>query len=490
MKSKFLKIFILALVFSAPVFLSGCTSKCPKPAENIPGTSVYRSDCPYKADSTTAKEINMYVVYDNTDAFQEQIQAFESANPGVKVKVKKFADLAEYEDTVINEIAEGEGPDVFMLHNSWILKHWKKLLPMPTNLPVVMTTDTYKSTFFQAAADDLIISDKIYGMPMSIDNLAIYYNKAYFKDLLATSDKPGALWSDIKDQVYELTKQNNSAERFSLAGIGIGRSDNVASAVDVLYTMMLQYGVDFYDSAGSSAMFAQSSTKSSSTKNPGADALTLYTSFGLSTYKNYSWNDVITGYAPTEKEVGAFARGKVAMIAGYPYLYNTIITSIQNQQKAGKSYIDTKDVDVAAMPQLITQSEATKRDTLASYFPLVVARTTENPTEAWSLVQFLTTSSSLQTYYKKTYRPTSRRDMVKDQQTKPIFGIFAYQAPFAKSFKIYDATKYNKIFAKAIQDVITSTYSVSDALSGAQTTVTCIVQKQKGTLGRDKDCGI
>ncbi len=488
---RFTKILFLALILSAPLFLSGCKDKCPKAKDNVPGTSTYRSDCPYKKeDANKSKDLTMYIVHDNTDSFQEQIQAFRSKNANVNVKVKKFVNLEEYEDLIINEIAEGEGPDVFMIHNSWMLKHYKKLLPMPTNLPVVITADTFKQTFFQAAADDLIIQNKIYGMPLSIDNLALYYNKAYFKDLLATADKPAILWSKIKEQVYNLTKQNKSPERFSLAGVGIGRADNVNSAVDVLYTLMLQYGVNFYDSTGSSATFAKASSSSSGVKNPGVEALTLYTSFGLPTYKNYSWNDVITGYNPKAKEVGPFVRGKVAMITGYPYLYNEIVKGIQVQQKTGKNYIDIKNVGTAPMPQLVTATESTKRDVLASYFPLVVARTTKYPTEAWSLVQALTTASSLQTYHKKTNRPTSRKDMVKDQQTKPIFGVFAYQAPFAKSFRIYDAAKYNKIFTKAIQDVVTNVSTPSTALSDAQTKISCIIAKQRGKMASDKDCGI
>ncbi len=491
MKKYIVKVLILIMVLTVPMSLSGCTEKCPKPKENIPGTSAYRSDCPYQqANANKTKEINFYFVHDNTDAFREQIQGFQSKNPGVTVKMKKFVNLEEYEDLIINEIAEGEGPDVFMIHNSWMLKHYKKLLPMPAGLPIVMTPDTFKSTFFQAAQDDLLVNSKIYGMPLAIDNLAVYYNKAYFKDLLSTADKPAALWTKIKEQVYTLTKQNNSIERFSLAGMAMGRADNITSGVDILYALMLQYGVDFYDSTGSTATFAKGATSAATVKNPGSDALSLYTSFGLSTYKNYSWNDVITGFAPKEKEINPFARGKVAMVVGYPYLYKEIVKSIQNQQKIGGSYIDVKDIGIAPMPQLVTQSESTKRDTLASYFPLVVARTTKYQKEAWSLVQYLTTADSLQTYHKKTNRPTSRKDMVKSQQTEALFGIFAYQAPFAKSFKIYDAGKYNKVFTKAIQDVVKNVATAEQALATAQTKITCIIKKQKGTVSSETDCNL
>lgn len=482
MKTKASKILIIALVLITPLVLGGCKKKCPKATKNIPGTEEYRPDCPYEEKQTGGgkKELNFYYVFDDSDAFKEQIQAFQSQNQGVVIRSKKFVNLEEYEDLIINEIAEGEGPDVFMVHNSWMLKHWKKLLPQPLDLPVVVTPDLFRQVFFQAAADDLLINEQVYGMPLSIDSLAIYYNKAYFRDLIATSDNPGSLWEEIKNQVFQLTKRNNSPERFALAGMGIGRADNVNSAVDMLYTMMLQYGVSFYDDRGEAATFADT----------GEAALELYASFGLPTYKNYSWNEYITGFEPAKKEIHPFIRGKVAMIAGYPYLYDVLVQEIQNQQKTGGQHIDVDDIGIAPMPQLVSPTESTRRDTLASYFPLVVARTSDVPKEAWSFIQFLASADSLQTYHKKTNRPTSRKDMVTEQQTEPLFGVFAYQAPFAKSFKIYDAAAYHKVFSEAIQQVVDNVATPKKALQDAQTKITCVIKKAKKLSDSSEDCGI
>jgi len=480
-----IKLLLIILVLTAPLLLGGCRKKCPRPTENIPGTSSFRSDCPFEEPGTSPtgkRELDFYFVFDNTDAFKEQIQAFQSQNPGLVIRPKKFVNLEEYEDLIINEIAEGEGPDVFMIHNSWITKHRKKLLPEPLDLPVVVTPDLYRQTFFQAASDDLIIDERVYGMPLSLDNLAVYYNKAYFKDLLATTDQPGNLWEEIQDQVFQLTKRNNSPERFALAGIGMGRADNINVAVDTLYTLLLQYGVNFYDEKEEAATFA---------RDDGAlKALSLYTSFGLPSFKNYSWSDTMTGFAPEEKEVNPFVRGKVAMILGYPYLYDVLVQSIQNQQKAGGQHIDIKDIGIAPMPQLVTATESTRRDTLASYFPLVVARTTDIPKDAWNFIQFLASPSSMQTYHKKTNRPTSRKDLVTEQQTEPLFGVFAFQAPFAKSFKVYDAQGYHKVLTDAIQSVVENIATPKEALTEAQTKITCLVKKQRKLAASDVDCGI
>lgn len=481
-------LLIALLIFTSPLFLNGCKRKCPAPKNNIPGTSTFRSDCPIedKTTTSTSKTLDLWVMYDNTDAFREQIQAFQSSHPGITVRPKKFTNLQDYEDLVISEIAQGEGPDVFMIPNSWLPNHYKALLPLPLDQPVVMTPDLFRQTFFQAAANDLIIDDKIYGMPLSVDNLAIFYNKQQFKDLVGTSDRPGTLWEDIKNQVTALTKKDNSPERFALAGIALGRADNISSAVDILYGLMLEYGVKFYDDKEEQATFATGAGD----QNPGVQALELFTSFALPSYRNYSWNEFITGSAPEDKEVGPFVRGKVSMILGYPYLYSVIQTAIDNQQKAGAEHIDLTNVGIAPFPQLVSSTEATKRDTYASYFPLVVARTTDMPSEAWALVQYLTSSDALQTYHKVTNRPTSRQDMVSEQQTEPLFGTFAFQAPFAKSLKIYDATAYDKVFANAIQEVVKNVATPQDALNEAQQKITCVVQKAKGKIDAGTDCGI
>ena len=112
------------------------------------------------------------------------------------------------------------------------------------------------------------------------------------------------------------------------------------------------------------------------------------------------------------------------------------------------------------------------------------------PSEAWTLVQYLTSADALQTYHKITKRPTSRKDMVSEQQTEPLFGTFAFQAPFSKSFVIHDDAAYRKVFSDAIQDVVRNVSTAQQALNTAQQKITCIVQKEKEIIDVGTDCGI
>lgn len=495
MNKKFLLIGAGVIVFLFLVIAYGFRDKCPEPEENIPGAPGFREDCDIAGTDVTDTNnvLDLWVLYDNTESFQGQIQAFQSANPGLRVNVKKFTNLEEYEDLIVNEIAEKEGPDVFMIPNAWVRQNTKKLYPLPVSETITMTPDLFRETFFQAAIDDLIIENQIYGMPMSIDNLAIFYNEQQFADFIATSDEPAAVWEALQEQVAALTEPDNSPERFARVGIAMGRADNISSAVDILYALMLQHGVEFYDEEEENATFAESRVAGAvgtGVQNPGVAAMDLFTSFGLPSYKNYSWNQNITGAQPADKELNPFIRGKVTMIIGYPYMYQNIVAAIQAQQELGNTTINIDDVGIAPFPQLVAGPEATQRDTYASYFPLVVASTTDKPALAWSLVQHLTTAESLQTYHQVTNRPTSRKNMVTEQQVEPVFGTFAMQAPFAKSFRIYDEAAYRKVFSDAIQKVVSNTVTSTQAMTEAQQKITCIVQKQKGIRRPETDCQI
>lgn len=80
--------------------------------------------------------------------------------------------------------------------------------------------------------------------------------------------------------------------------------------------------------------------------------------------------------------------------------------------------------------------------------------------------------------------------MVSEQQTDPVLGAFALQAPFAKSFTIYDDAAYRAIFTEAIDQVVRNLATPEQALREAQNKVTCVMQKEKELIDVGTDCQI
>ena len=446
--------FIVLIAFSTSL-LSGCFKKEQKKTTK---------------NSNQKVQLVYYKLYDDEDVMKGLISQYDS---NVSIVYRKFTDPKEYENLIINELAEGKGPDIFSMPNYWFLKNQKKISPLPNE---TVSVKQFEDTFVSVAKDDLVLTDptdgkeKIYGLPLTVDTLALYYNKATYDDKIPSRGKPASTWDELKDDVYKLSKKDNSFERFDVAGISMGRSDNISRAIDVLYLLMLQYKTVFYNENVSAATFSkQTSVSASGTSiNPATTALKDYVSYALPTNKNYSWNAYLADSKSSTKEVETFARGKVAMIFGYSYLYDQIAAEIKDLQSKGAKTIDIKNVKVAAVPQVINPDKSTeKRVAYANYYAETVARTTENEDVAWDFLMFLASKENMQYYNQKTHKPTSRRDMINDQVQDPIYGVFADQIGYAESFPIYDSANYYDIFSDAINSVL-ATGSPTEAIKNAE----------------------
>ncbi len=429
---------LLLIVLFATFGLSGCRTKEP---------GVQTGDY-------SGIELTYYKVFDDSDVIQPIIDEYVAKHPGLKINYRKFSDFEEYEKTILNEMAEGEGPDIFSMQNTWFKSNYKKLAPLPSTMG---TPGDFESTFVDVAYKDLVGTDQdgleqVFALPMTVDTLALYYNKDHFEDRLASQGKPSSTWEGIKDDVYLLNKEDSSFDRFEVSGIAMGRADNISRGVDILYLLFLQYGVDFYDDILSEAKFA--GKKGGVFTYPAREALDLFTSFADEQNKNYSWNEYVVDDDTGGKEVEAFAAGEVSMIIGYSYTYADIVNYINVLESNGKQAIDKNAIRVAPIPQIYDPAVSTdKRVTYASYFAETVSRNSEYPDLAWDFLIELTSKKNLEYYFDETKKPTSRRDMIEDQRSSPIYGVFADQIGFAESFPILDYYLYKDLFSEVIADV-------------------------------------
>ena len=182
-----MKKFLICVLGLTLIFLPGCKKKDPDQIED---------DTPVRVEK---KKLIFYNLFDPEDALRGQIQAFESNNKDVDVIYKKFHNVDEYEAVILNELAEGRGPDIFAIRNDWLPKYQRKLIPAPAEIYV---PQKFTDTFFGVATDDLVAVDdegieQVWGVPLYIDTLALYYNKQLFRDNLPSTNKPGETWTDI-----------------------------------------------------------------------------------------------------------------------------------------------------------------------------------------------------------------------------------------------------------------------------------------------------
>jgi ABC-type glycerol-3-phosphate transport system substrate-binding protein len=430
-----LRHFLFSLILlSLSILLAGCLR-------------LEKTDRP-KAQSEV-KELTFYGLFDSEEVYGSMIQTFESEERNVRITYKKFVDPDAYLNLIINELAEGEGPDLFMLHNSWIPKHYKKLSPAPSN---VVDPEVFQSLFVDVTGKELIIPDdegveRVWGLPLYVDTLALYYNDEHIEEALPTQGRPSSTWAGISNDVVALNREDQSFERFERSGIALGGTSNISRSFDILMSLFLQHKVEFYN---------EETTKSILRTDPNAAAaMDLYASFGLPSQRHYSWNEFLSDENSAEKELTSFARGKVSMIMGYSYTYEDIEATIQLLQRQGEDVIRIGDVKIQETPQVYDPNTSGEtREAYASYFVPVVSRTSENSDIAWSFLASMVSEENLRSYNAATNRPSALRSLINEQMNDPIYGIFAAQIGYASPLIMADPMLYKELFLAGLDDIL------------------------------------
>lgn len=410
------------------------------------------TSCRQKGTPTSSSEaitLVMYGLNDSETLYQPIIQEFKSTHPNVNVTYKKFTDPDDYLDLIINELAEGEGPDIFLMHNSWFPKHYKKLTPAPSTM---LSQEQFESLFVEIAHDELIIPNdnginQIWGVPMYIDTLALYYNDTHIEEAIPTQGRPSDTWSGIIEDVIALNRPDQSFQRFERSGIALGRGDNIRNAFDILMMFFLQHKVAFYDEDFKTVLLDQDPAS--------IEALKLFTSFALPSQRQYSWNQVLADSNSPEQEINTFASGRLSMMLGYSSDYEAILREIAELKTLGKASISREEIKVQEVPQVFPPENSNEtREAYASYYVPVVSRTSQNPELAWSFLATLVSPDVQRYFNEETHRPSALRSLIEEQSLDPVYGVFAQQVGYASSIVTPDIQAYKELSLEAIEQVL------------------------------------
>jgi multiple sugar transport system substrate-binding protein len=402
--------------------------------------------------STERVILEFWGVFDESSAFAKSVRLFEAQNPNIKVIYTKLA-FEDYERNVVSALAANSGPDLWMIHNTWLPKHADKLQPLPAQIAgeknASMTLKEFKDTFVDVAYQDLVRGGKIYSMPLYVDTLALYYNK----DMLNSAGfaTPPDTWGDFNNVIKAVTRQNGAGNIIQ-SGAALGTARNVNRSTDILENLMIQSGVQMTSDDGTSATF----TRSVDNQAVGEIALQYYTDFANPQKEVYTWND------SQHYSVDAFAEGSTAMMFNYSHYVPLL------KDKASRL-----NFAVAPMPQLSQLNNAT----FASYWTPAVSLNSKHADAAWKFITFMAQKQNSLDYVTETKRPGARRDIIALQQSDLDLGVFASQALTAKSWLQIDNTAIESIFADMIDDVNFKRAKLSDALQNAESRVNVLMHR-------------
>lgn len=391
----------------------------------------------------TSKEIKLTIwkPFVSEEYMHVLTDEYTKIHPNVSFEYKS-PDINNYESDLLNALAAGNGPDIFSINNTWLPKYIDKITAAKDNQ---FSYKEFHDNFVDVVVKDFSKDQKVYGTALSVDSLALYYNK----DILGTVGivAPPKTWAELQGDVRKIARQDQTGY-FSRSGAPLGTSSNINRAQDIVALFMLQAGSIPWSADGLSPKF---------NSPEGRTALRFYTSFATPSSDNYNWN------LRSDYSIDAFANGRSAFLYSYTYARQQIIAKSPNL-----------NFDVAPVPQYSYESNSVN---FANYFGEVVSKQSPNADTAWDFLHFITTKDALDKYYAKSKVPSSRRDLIALQIQDLEIGVFANANLTAKSFYKPDEAKMNDILNKMIDAVILNNKSVDEALGQAESQASTLVRR-------------
>ncbi len=372
------------------------------------------------------------------------IPQYQDIHPNVKLTYRQISE-ATYEDDLINALAAGTGPDIFMFHNTWLAEHKDKISALTAEqFPIT----SFRQIFPAVVEQDFILNSQVYALPLHLDTLVLVSNRELLDS--AGIANPPQTWEQLINIIPKLREIESATNKITRAAAALGGSNkSVVNAPDLVSALMLQDGVAMTDEDFSAAHFART----------GERALTLYVSFANSANTAYTWNDSLS------LSFDAFAQEKVAMV----FAYGSQIEKI----KAKNPFLP---IAISAFPQ---PSNASKAITYPSYWGLAVSKKSQFNAVAWNFIYSAAADSEInKSYLDASEKSPALRSLIDQYQNDPERGIFARQALTAKSWRQIDNVFVSETFSQMIQSILQGQSSIDKALKTAEEKISSLMRRK------------
>jgi len=384
--------------------------------------------------SNSPVNLTYWGLWEEEQVFQPLIEDYRKKNPHVFINYQKMSP-ENYREKLIARSKNGQGPDIFRFHNTWLPQIKEVVSPLPAT---VMSNQEFEKTFYKIHQKDLKVGNYYYGLPLTIDGLVLVYNNNLFKKAGIASEP--VTWEDIAQIIQKLTVKDRNGQLIT-SGIAIGTASNLEHFSDIFGLLLLQNGgklteLDQPEAVGALEAFRKFAEK-----------------------PDNFWDESMPN------SITAFIQEKVAMIL-VPSWQILII-------KSANPEIDLKVTQVPFIP-------GGKPISIANYWVEGVNKYSPHQLEGWKFLRFLIEKENLTKLYEiqsKTRlfgEPYSRVDLAPLLSQNPYLAAVVKQADNFVSLPLVSRTFDNGLndgIIKYIENAINATIagvSYSEALRTAK----------------------
>jgi ABC-type glycerol-3-phosphate transport system substrate-binding protein len=352
-------------------------------------------------------------------------------------------DAATYNQTLLNAMAAGQGPDLFLVTQDNIQSFADKITPIPYG---AFSQGAFAGSYIDEGSLFLIPQGSL-ALPFIVDPLVMYWNRDLFAGV-GLAQAP-VYWNDLITIAPKITSFSGGRS-VSKSAVALGEWQNIVNAKAILSTIFMQTGdpVVARDDAGvPTPVFGL--TPSQAQRNPAESALQFYTEFANPIKTTYSWN------ASLPKSSDAFTAGDLAIYFGFAGEYPAIAARNPNLH-----------FSVAPMPQL--QGNSTHL-TFGRLTGVAVSRSAANPQGALTVAQSLSGQRASAALTAALFLPPARRDVALDTSNNAAMQVFVQSSLISRAWLDPAPAQTDAIFKTMIQSVVSGAQLPGGAVAeGAQ----------------------
>ena len=413
-------------------------------AAAVVGVLVFAGVIPLGKSQTTSQ--GTVVMWGTVPAatLAEPLNKFAIANPTFTLKYVQ-RDAVAFDQDLLEAIASGTGPDMFILPDDLILHYKDRIQPIPfVNYPIA----NYKANF--AAISEVYLGPTgVLALPLSVDPMLMYYNRSLF-DGNAVSTVP-AVWDDLQGVNSAITKKDDAGKILKSA-IGLGQFSNIAHAKDIISMFFMQIGNPIVGN-NNDLLYSGLNT------NPAALAsvLSFYTSFANPLSNIYSWNKSL----PLSTDM--FSAGNLGVYFGFAS--ELPILSAKNPNL---------NFNIAAVPQI---KNADYKLTFGRTYGVAVSKYSKNPTTALNATGLLAAGDFAKAFSDALNIAPARRDLLAGHPTDAYNPIIYNSALYAKSWLDPSPPDTDTIFKGMVENVLSNNLSAENSVADASTKLELLLNK-------------
>ncbi len=377
-------------------------------------------------------------------AFSSVIQQLSDADQNFQVVNYIQKHPENFQNELVNAVAEGRGPDAIVLSSSMLISERAKLYPIPYE---TLGARTIRDTYVDGA-EIFSLSDGTYGFPFAVDPLVMYWNR----DLFATAGLavPPATWEALTAITVPALVHISQTPIFAVtqAALAFGEYANVTHAADIIVMLAIQAGSDLITEStrGYASSFNRSSLSAGAP--PAEVALDFYTQFSNPSGPMYTWNRSL----PQDRN--AFLAEDLALYfaPGSEYAYLAQANPNLN-------------FDAAPVPQ---GSSATVRKNYGEFYALAPLRSSDNFAGTYRALQMLGMQQYAQQLAEQLGLAPVHRAVLAAGHSNPFRQTMYTSALITRGFLSPSPAGSEQVIRTMIEDVTSGRSRASEAATDAE----------------------